>query len=76
MNELEFNELKCKNVNIDVSMRDKAMCVVDTKPDTDVGIFWLKNPNGLDLDIDPEIRAREPMIVKIKPRQDGIYMGT
>ena len=59
-------------------MKDKAMCVVDTKPDTDVGIFWLKNPDdpdALEFDINPEIVERRPMLVKLKPPQDGIYMG-
>ena len=43
---------------MDDFMKDKAMCVVDSKPDTDVGIFWLKNPDGLEFDIYPEIAER------------------
>ena len=61
---------------MDDFMKDKAMCVVDFKPDTDVGIFWLKNPDGLEFDMSPELEERKPKIVKMKSRQDGIYMGT
>ena len=60
---------------MDDFMKDKAMCVVDFKPETDVGIFWLKDPNGLEFDTTPEIAERKPNIVKMKSRQDGIYMG-
>ena len=62
-------------LGIGKNMKDKEMCVVDIKPKTDVGIFWLKEPDGLELDLRPTIKERKPLIKGILPKQRRNYIG-
>ena len=82
----EFDVQKCKYKAKDLSqdMKNKAMCVVDFKPDTKVLTFWLKNPgesldplDQLELDTNPEIEERIPAFTKKKAPWHGTdsYMG-
>ena len=57
------------------NMKDKAMCVVDFKPQTDVLTFWLKDSDGLELDTNTKTKGRTPEIRAIDARPGGRYMG-
>ena len=59
------------------NMRDKEMCVLDRKPETEFGVFWLKKPNKLKLDLQPWPwkKARKPKIVKQSIEPSSNYIG-
>ena len=57
------------------NMKDKAMCVVDSKPQTRVLTFWLKDSDGLELDTNTETVGRKPHFRDIDARPGGRYMG-
>ena len=69
------DDLKCDRAEMNENMKDKALCVVDSKPKTDVLTFWLKDSDGLELDTNTETVGRTPQMRANDARPRGRYMG-
>ena len=54
-------------------MIDKEMCVLDLKPGTTIGTFWLKKPGILKLDL--KDKRKKPIFGKISVEQSSNYIG-
>ena len=56
-------------------MKDKSICVVESKPKTKILTFWLKKSDGFELDTKTKIKEREPVFSAEDPPSDGTYMS-
>ena len=57
-------------------MKDKSICVVESKPKTKILTFWLKKSDGFELDTNKEKRKeREPVFSAEDPPPDRTYMS-
>ena len=55
--------------DVDEIVKDKEICHISIKPKTDVGIFWLKDASGFELDFNPKSKERKPNI-KLYPADE------